>query len=260
MRKEAILMKTPQVYDREPPTMEGHQEHQPPVSTFAQNRKRPIGVTVALSFIAALVGGVSVFAWQRLEVRDQERSLEEAVEARDDAITMAATLSDRVDRLQGRLTTATTRSTELAADVASLEARLLAMVGPALPDGKHFGRLYAVGANQEPPRLVIDIEQWFTDQEAVEAAIEDGITVDPGINGYYIRNENPRWRTIAIDSAAKVSLTTYPFADPSDPTVVSLNRFGELFSSYEGRSLQLSPYWITVQDGKIAAIEEQFIP
>ena len=67
------------------------------------------------------------------------------------------------------------------------------MIGPALPDGKHFGALIAVGADQEPPRLVIDIEQWFTDQAAFDAAEEDGVFLD---HPDYIRNENPRWRTI----------------------------------------------------------------
>jgi hypothetical protein len=41
---------------------------------------------------------------------------------------------------------------------------------------------------------------------------------------------------------------------------VNLSTFGEYFSSFEGRLLQLSPYWITVKDGVVVAIEEQFIP
>jgi hypothetical protein len=65
---------------------------------------------------------------------------------------------------------------------------------------------------------------------------------------------------IEIDPAATVSLSTYPTVDPSHPTVVNLSTFGEYFSSFEGRLLQLSPYWITVKDGVVVAIEEQFIP
>lgn len=209
--------------------------------------------------VAGLLGGGLVFAWERVG-GDQGRSLANAIAERDAARDEVATLSDRVDGLEARLTVARARTTKLEGEVLDARQELLAMVGPALPDGKHFGRLYAVGAAQKPPRLVIDIEQWFTDQAAVDAAIEDGVTVDPGINGYYIRNESPRWRTIEIGSAATVSLTTYPNPDPSNPTIVSLTRFGKLFYSYDGRLLQYSPFWITVEDGRIVAIEEQFIP
>ena len=48
-------------------------------------------------------------------------------------------------------------------------------------------------------------------------------------------------------------------ADPADPAEVKLERFGELFGSTEGY-LPLSPYWLTVRDGVVVAIEEQFIP
>ena len=129
------------------------------------------------------------------------------------------------------------------------------MLGPALDDGRYFGALIAVGATQEPPRLLIDIEQWFTDQEAIDAAIEDGV-IEPGEivpNGYYIRNENPRWRTIEIDPAAKVSLTVYPYGQIDDPLVVSLERFADL-------SLGWSEYWITMEDGRVVGIEQQYIP
>jgi hypothetical protein len=209
--------------------------------------------------VAGLLGGGLVFAWERVG-GDQGRALENAIAERDAARDEVARLSERVDGLEAGLATAGARVTKLQSEVLDAQRRLLAMVGPALPDGKHFGHLYAVGAAQRPPRLVIDIEQWFTDQAAVDAAIEDGVTVDPGINGYYIRNANPRWRTIEVAPAATVSLTTYPYADPSNPTIVSLKKFGQLFSSPDGRLLQYSPYWITVDDGRIVSIEEQFIP
>jgi hypothetical protein len=104
---------------------------------------------------------------------------------------------------------------------------------------------------------VIDIEQWFTDREAIREAARDGSSAE---NGYYIRNANPRWRILEIDPSAEVALATYPFADPMNPRVVSLERFGELYDSYRGRFLELSPYWVTVRDGRVVAIEEQFLP
>jgi hypothetical protein len=233
----------------------------PRASSSLQGRdpRRSIALVATLLLVAGLLGGALVFTWERIN-GDQEGSLANAIAERDTALGEVATLSDRVDGLGARLAAARARTTKLQGEVLDAQQELLAMVGPALPDGKHFGRLYAVGDAQIPPRLVIDIEQWFTDQAAVDAAIEDGITVDPGINGYYIRNKSPRWRTIEIGTAAAVSLTTYPYADPSNPITVDLTRFGSLFYSYDGRLLQYSPFWITVEDGRIVAIEEQFIP
>jgi hypothetical protein len=210
--------------------------------------------------VAALIGGASVFAWDRTGSRDQTAALASAIEARNEALATAATLSDRLDALRDRLAKAQARATDLEGEVAATRTELLAMLGPALPDGKHFGELYAVGAGQDPPRLVIDIEQWFTDQAAVDAAIEDGITVDPGINGYYIRNGNPRWRTVEIDPAARITLTSYPYGDPTDPREYSLDDFGDLFYSFNEMPLHAWPYWVTVKDGKVVAIDQQFIP
>jgi hypothetical protein len=221
--------------------------------------RRPIALVATLMLVAGLIGGGLMFAWERIG-GDQEGPFANAIAERDAARDEVATLSDRVDGLKARLTAASARTTDLVDEISAAQNELLAMQGPAMSDGKHFGKLYAVGVAQDPPRLVIDIEQWFTDQAAVDAAIEDGVTVDPGINGYYIRNVNPRWRTIRIDPGATVSLATYPYGDPSDPTIVSLKRFGNLFYSYDGRLLQYSPFWITVEDTRIVAIEEQFIP
>jgi hypothetical protein len=243
-------------YDRRHPAPVAPVERTSPGPSIFRHRRRPIALTGALILVAALIGGASVFAWDRTGPRDRNDALASAIDARNEASATAATLFDRVDGLQDGLARARARATNLEGDVASAQAELRTMLGPALPDGKHFGALIAVGADQKPPRLVIDIEQWFTDQAAFDAAEEDGVVLDH--HPYYIRNENPRWRTIEIAPAATVSLI--PYGDRSYSTVVNLSRFGELFSSYEGRLLRLSPYWITMEDGKVVAIEEQLIP
>lgn len=231
-----------------------------PAPSIVRARRRPITLVVALMLVAALIGGASVFAWDRMGSRDRSGALADAVAQRDAAQDQVVVLTDRSEDLRGRLTEARDRTTALGDRVSAAEAELLAMLGPALPDGKHFGELYAIGSSQDPPRLVIDIEQWFTDQAAVDAAIEDGITVDPGINGYYIRNESPRWRTAEIDPAARILLTTYPYGDPTAPREYSLEEFGDLFYSFNEMPLHAWPYWVTVKDERVVAIEQQFIP
>jgi len=247
-------------YDRRHPIPVHPKEAPPRISVTGNSRpthrghgNRPTALTLAFIIVAGILGGASVFAWDRTGPRDRSGSLADAIAQRDVARGEIATLNARLSDLRSRLSEARAEVTALEGSVSAAEAELGAMLGPALPDGKHFGALIAIGANQEPPRLVIDIQQWFTDQAAVDAAIEDGITVDPGINGYYIRNESPRWRTIEIDRAARVSLTVYPYGQIDDPQVVSLERFADL-------ALDRSEYWITMEEGKVVSIEQQYIP
>ena len=247
-------MKTSQLYDRRLPLTGGRPDPGLPGEPRGRDRRRAISLSVVFILVAALIGGASVFAWDRTGDGDQTEGLEDAIAQRDAALGEVATLNHRLNGLRSRLTEARAEATALQDAIAAAEAELVSMLGPALPDGKRFGALIAVGANQEPPRLVIDIEQYFTDQAAFDAAEEDGVFLD---HPDYIRNENPRWRTIEIDPAATVSLI--PFGARSYPTVVNLSGFGELFSSYEGRDLRLSPYWITIEAGKVVAIEEQLI-
>ena len=194
-----------------------------------------------------------MYLWHRTTADEGDPALAAAVEARDAARAEAAALTDRLQGLRVELEARSDR-------IDGLEASLEEVRGPTLPDGRHFGYLTAVGVAQEPPRLVFDLADWFTDQEAVEAALEDGVPQqDAGINGYYIRNENPLWRLLEIDPNATVTLSTYPIEDPADPAEVKLERFGELFGSTEGY-LPLSPYWLTVRDGVVVANDEQFNP
>jgi hypothetical protein len=209
---------------------------------------------VVFIILAALIGGASMFAWDRTGGRGQTHKPEDAIAQRDAARGEVAMMNDRLNGLRSRLTEARAEATALHNEVATAEAELVSMLGPALPDGKHFGALIAVGASQEPPRLVIDIEQWFTDQAAFDAADEDGVFLD---HPTYIRNINPRWRTIEIDPAARARVYLQTRTALLERTV-SLSRFAEVFSRYDGVP-ESSPYWITTKDGKVVAIEEQFI-
>lgn len=224
-----------------------------------EGRRRTAAMTAIALLLAASVGGGAVAAWQWIGDTETE-ALQQALDQRDEALREVGVLTARVDELRGQLTAASEETAGLRAELERVQARLASVVGPALPDGRHFGCLTAVGASQRPPRLLFDLAVWFTDQEAIEAALEDGVPrQDAGINGYYIRNENPRWRILPIDPDATVMLSTYPIADPAHPVEVTFDRFAELFGSSDGY-LPLSPYWLTVQDGVVVAIEEQFVP
>ncbi len=230
---------------------------------------------------AGLVGGT--YLWQHTQVDEQQVALDRAVSAGDAARTRASALEPQVRQLRGAVAALQRRADALRVrlqevgkgkqHVAALlrasdhslnrtEARMTSLLGSPLADGRYFGAMVLVGATQAPPRLVIDLEQWLTGAEADRAAKQDG-ALPPGEihvpNDSYIRNENPQWRILALDPATKVSLTTYPFGQIDAPLVVTLSHFDTLYSAGKGL-LSEFPYWITVRDGKVVAIEEQYQP
>lgn len=114
-------------------------------------------------------------AWQR--VGDRDDALTDAIAQRDAARDEVTSLSDRVEALVGRLAAADTRAAELAGEISAVQEELLAMLGRAV-GRKALRRPVRGGSYAEAPRLVIDIEQWFTDQAAFDAAEEDGVFLD----------------------------------------------------------------------------------
>jgi hypothetical protein len=215
---------------------------------------------VAVAVVVAMVVCVAaVFA-----VRDRNTTIATVTAQRNQATALAAAQAAQLARVRAQLAAARRAA---GVDTANLQAQLDAMLGPPLADGKYLGILVAVGANQEPPRLVIDVEQWFTGDAATQAARQDG-QLPPGEtsvpDGYYIRNQNPRWRTIPIDPATTVSMTVWPNGQVSAPQVMTLERFGALFNTIAGGpradATHYDPYWITVRDGKVVAIHQQYLP
>jgi hypothetical protein len=116
--------------------------------------------------------------------------------------------------------------------------RLNTLVGPPLADGSYVGYLLAVGASQEPARVVFDLSRFTTDQE---------------ISG--IVNTSPRWRILEVAAQAPVTLHTWR---PRTVTV-GVRKLGFIFSSGLKWNEPMTgvPYLITVRDNVITAIEEQ---
>lgn len=226
----------------------------PRVPVVPTPRSRTPWIVMAIVLAFALVGAVTMATIWRSDAREAEH-------ARAAAVQEVSLLTARVDQLEQQLGAEVPglegRLEATRAALREARAELAALAGPALADGRHFVGIVAVGDDQDPPRLIVDEQQWFTDQAAVDAALQDGVT--PWENGYYIRNENPRWRIVEVDPTASVALTTPPHGQPDDPAIVDLPRFASLFTASD-EFLKYSPYWLTVQDGLVTRIEEQYTP
>jgi len=244
----------------QPPTLERPVRTIRPLPDGGPKRSRPGNAVIAIAVVLAMVVSVAaVFA-----VRDRNTTIAAMTAQRNQATALTASRAAQLARVRAQLAAAIRSA---GADKANLQAKLDAMLGPPLTDGKYLGILVAVGANQDPPRLVIDVEQWFTGDAATQAARQDG-QLPPGEtsvpNGYYIRNQNPRWRTIPLDPATTVSLTVWPNGQVGAPQVMTLDRFGVLFNVIAGGAradaLHVVPYWITVRDGQVVAIDQRYLP
>ncbi len=128
-----------------------------------------------------------------------------------------------------------------------------------IEDGRSFVFLKAVANLDTTPNLTFDLGYFLTGEEANQAAADRGDEV-PVPNDYYIINDNPKLRTVPIDPAAEILV--YDWAKCCDSyTSITLERFAGYAADPTRRFHGISsPHWITVENGVIVKIEEQYLP
>jgi hypothetical protein len=122
-----------------------------------------------------------------------------------------------------------------------------------LADGRH--PVIVKRVNSGGQTVTFDLIQWFEGDAAAKAAAEDG-QESPPPNDYYIRNVNPRLRTLPVTSGARITITRQTAGEgggnaadpvPADLATVAASGVGHIF-------------WATVRGGQIEALEEQYVP
>lgn len=134
-------------------------------------------------------------------------------------------------------------------------------------DGRHFGYVQAVDASATPATIQVDVAEFLIGEAANTAAVEDGVIAEGEAvpNDYYIRN--PAKDVLTLDVAGDVRVTHIQCPDSCTEGVpgqfeafaASFDDTGEktLLDEYRGSQSQ---YWITVRDGEVVAIDEQYLP
>jgi hypothetical protein len=236
----------------------------------------PIAVVLAASLLVA-----AIYGWQHARVNQQRVALEQATSNGAAARTQVSELQSQLSILQGRVDGLTRDANALKARIRSAghdtkhltgalrstqqrlreaQAQITAFIGAPLADGRYFGQVVAVGANQAPLRLVIDLEQWLTGDAAQQAEQEYGVPPEARYDNF-IENDSPAWHTIEVASSVKVTIlgTNGHFQQVGAGLVgtqpVSLGRLAKMFSL--GRVY--NPFWITVSGGKITEIQEEYM-
>jgi cytoskeletal protein RodZ len=125
-----------------------------------------------------------------------------------------------------------------------------AAAAPVLPDGDTAA--YITKVDRAGNRIVVDVVQVFHDDQAVKAAIADGKS--PSDAKYYttwVRNENPRLRTLPLAGNLTVKLRD-ACGEPGTSREALLTRLAAN-ASQKGTYY----YTLTVADGQVQRIQER---
>jgi hypothetical protein len=129
---------------------------------------------------------------------------------------------------------------------------------PILEDGHHF--VYVKTATRSASgktKVRFDLAYFLTGAKAQAAAADHG---DQVVDGYYIVNDNPRLRTLPLADDAEVGYI--PESNCCELQPGNIDAWVEAVlatnpTDYAGTNV---PWWFTVEGGKIARIEQQYLP
>ncbi len=118
----------------------------------------------------------------------------------------------------------------------------------------------ASGSDAGATWLSVDYVQFLTGPEASAAAAAHGDEVPPP-NDYYIVNDNPLLREFPIEPGITVrpvmhtdgTVTPEGYDMPLDDWLAAL-------AGPSGDLMRSSVYWLTITDGVITALEQQYVP
>ncbi len=132
---------------------------------------------------------------------------------------------------------------------------------PATTSGREFCYVREVVNETGTTMITVDYAQLLTGAEAASAATAAG-DESPPPNDYYIVNENPLLRTFPVRAGIMVTLQSGNPSGDMDPYTVVLGQWQDFFIGMSPgmEVVRDVPYWITLQNGEVTAIEEQYLP
>ena len=122
---------------------------------------------------------------------------------------------------------------------------------PVLADGRYNSYIRTVDTDRQ--RLTVDLVQVFQGQPAIDAAIADGMPHDQAQVLYvWVRNQNPRLRTLAMASDLQIDLL------PGDCIESRNHQLAKLVKDSRAMSNSRPAFYftLTVADGAVHHIQE----
>jgi hypothetical protein len=113
--------------------------------------------------------------------------------------------------------------------------------------------------------VTADYIQWFEGKEADRVFLqkEPDSGLDGAPDGYYIVNDNPKLRTFEVKQNAEVLMQIHRHDDSTEDDInwnepLTFTQFKSIFS--KDSLLKQYPYHLTLTNGKISKIVQQYIP
>lgn len=224
----------------------------PQASPPSDGGRRRTQIMVAIIVMILLAGACgAAFVWQRRQAQDAERRAAEAEQA----------LQDMQDESSREPTTTPSEPEEDADEEPVDDDSGEDAEGPEeSDDGRFIGYITDIYNVMQSRRVKIDYIQFLTGDEAAAAASAHG-DESPPPNDYYILNENPRIRDFNVREGLQVTMWTWNM--PSDGVTEQSIPFDIWWDAIEmgGQDEYLvNPYWVTIDNGTVIEIEEQFLP
>ena len=128
---------------------------------------------------------------------------------------------------------------------------VLRVPGPVLANGRYDAYIRTVDPSRN--RLVVDLVQVFDGQAAVDAAIADGMAGDQAqVLGVYVRNQNPRLRTLPLAGDLRLDLRGGDCEAPRNHKLAKLATDARAMSG----SVHAYYFTLTVRGGAVRQIQE----
>jgi hypothetical protein len=130
-----------------------------------------------------------------------------------------------------------------------------------LVDGRHTVYLKAVDPNRRT--IGFDLIQFYGGDNALREAAKDHPEASPDQvrqwvpNGFYIRNVNPRLRTLPVPSDAPITVITLAWGNGHNSSEEHIPVTLTKLATYMPTGL---PFSITVRHGQVVKIAEIFVP
>jgi hypothetical protein len=122
---------------------------------------------------------------------------------------------------------------------------------PVLADGRYNGYIRTV--DRDHNQLVVDLVQVFDGQAAVDAAIADGMARDKAqYLGVYVRNQNPRLRTLPLADDLRLDLRGGDCEAPLNHQLAKLATDARAMSG----SIHTYYFTLTVRGGAVHQVQE----
>lgn len=112
------------------------------------------------------------------------------------------------------------------------------------------------------PKMVADYAQFLTGKPAADAATAHG-DESPPPNDYYIVNDNKKLRTLPVKPGISVKLVSKADGTTvAEGYLLTLDKWAANFAAPTPTNSGIisAGYWITIKNGIVVAVEEQYVP